>query len=502
MEIIGEKYKIENKILGSGGFGDVYLGTNLFTHQEVAIKKIHLNKYKDKLNNLNSEIEVMKQLDHPNIVKYYDVFKTENYWYIVMELCNAGTLADVIKFNDRAGKEKKFNFNREANTYYYLNQLKNALNYIRSQGYVHRDIKPANVLLNKPTITTSFTESDMLFKTEDSTSNKFYFTEKLVVKLADFGFARYYRENEEMMMKSLCGSPLYMAPELFLEKKYNSKADLWSFGVVMYEMLFGEYPVIGSSFQNLVSNVKFKNINFHLNKNFTENCFDILTKLLVKDYQTRIDWEKFFKHEWFVQWERIIKTLDAYGRMNLNDNVTIPIEGNPLISSKTLPMNSSTDDSIKDPTLKDSMIKDYIKLTGPPASSPLGFSNLSKMKFDGYSVNSKMGNYADYPSSYPPIFSKPLPIPMNSSKNMNVSRSVGTPSNDNWKISRTDSRSRIFKSFGTSVMQDDKSIKNSNDETPSKSNPIPIKKKDVATVPSAMSYNNSPITFIHSYYNT
>ena len=300
MEIINNKYKVDKIKLGSGGFSEVFLGTDITTDQQVAIKNVSLLQKslqeEDMLNKLKFEIDLMQKLDHPNIVNYYDVVKTNTNWYIVMEYCNVGTLGDLITFNEVSNK-KIINFNRETNTYYYLNQLKNALSYIRRLGYIHRDIKPMNVLLTKPNI------NNIVFDRKPVSIDKnLNYSENLIVKLADFGLAKYYTENDESLMNTICGSPLYMAPELILDRKYNSKADLWSFGIIMYQLLFGVHPNNANSFSQLINNLKQKNINFHLSKNFTPSCFDLLTKLLINDPDERIDWVNFVNHEWFLHY--------------------------------------------------------------------------------------------------------------------------------------------------------------------------------------------------------
>lgn len=344
MEIINGKYKIENTMLGSGGFSEVFLGTDITTNQPVAIKKVKLTqknlKNDDGLKNLNSEIELMKTFNHPNIVKYFDVVKTSNTWYIIMEYCNMGTLHDVIIFNESMSKKKVVNFNREANTYYYLDQLKDALDYLRKSECIHRDIKPMNVLLTKTNLSSLDTEillksDEQLLKDQNSLSmfhlelsnsfdksnlNRLGNKEKIIVKLADFGLARKQNfpstnlnyevkntphiDNEELM-KTICGSPLYMAPEVILVKEYDSRAELWSFGIIMYELLFGTHPQKATSFSQLINNLKSQNIDFQLHKNYTPECFDLLKKLLDKNPSNRISWVEFFNHKWFNYWKNI-----------------------------------------------------------------------------------------------------------------------------------------------------------------------------------------------------
>lgn len=427
MDLIGNKYRLTDKKIGSGGFSEVFLGYYFATGKEtetitdlsekgekIAIKKISLLQEnlqeKDALGKIQMEVETMQKLDHPNIVQYYDLVKTEFEWYIIMEYCNCGTFDDVIKYNERMSKERSLHFNRELNTYYYLNQLKEALNYIRRLGYIHRDIKPMNVLI----VGTDLEDQpiDKIFATID-----YYFDKKLTVKLADFGLAKNYDENNETLMNTICGSPLYMAPELILNKEYNATADLWSFGIIMYQMLFGVHPQNATSYQQLIRNLKFKSIDFHYGKNYTLQCYDLLTKLLTKDPKKRINWFDFFNHSWFRYWTENIDTdttslhsifsehkplgssdESTHGKIHkdiqmqeplyhkmsartMSDgylNLKVPFE------TKKIPEDSDTDELVNS-----SIFSSQI---GSPSlsGSPLGYSNLTRMKLDHY-----------YPRSYP-----------------------------------------------------------------------------------------------------
>lgn len=434
---IDDKYRIDDKI-GSGGFSEVFLATDLSTGQKVAIKKVSLlQKSLQKtnvLNKLSAEIELMKKLDHPNIVSYYDTIKTNVDWYIVMEYCNAGTLEDVIKFNESMGQKKDISFNREANTYYYLNQVKDALNYVRSQGYIHRDIKPMNILITqKELLNQSLVDSYTMFKSDEQINQNIKdnldCSQKLTVKLADFGLAKHYMDCDDMLSNTICGSPLYMAPELILNKKYNSKADLWSYGIIMYQMLFGINPNTATDFQQLVKNLRSKEIDFHLNKNFTTECFDLLTKLLAKDPNMRIDWSNLFKHKWFTRWENA-----PTGDVIVNVNKTIPIQ---IPESKP---------------------------------SSLGHSNLSKMKWnEEWFKGMKFGSYSKFPSSYPPESSQPIPIILKKSQ-----AEIITPNNSIGDKFPFDMSSYVLTDY--------------KDDSP--------KQVKVLNKPCELSYINSPISYI------
>ncbi|XWV26016.1 putative serine threonine-protein kinase [Tupanvirus soda lake] len=536
MEIINGKYKLENTKLGSGGFSEVFLGTDITTNQQVAIKRVSLSQKslqeEDTFKKLNTEIGLMQTLDHPNIVKYYDVVKTPTHWYIIMEYCNMGTLEDVIKFNESMSKKKLLKFNREANTYYYLNQLKDALNYLRKKGCIHRDIKPMNILLTKNiTSDSSLVDSGTIFKSDEQIASldksKLDQDEKIVVKLADFGLAKSYMETEESLMNTICGSPLYMAPELILNKEYNSKADLWSFGVIMYQLLYGIHPQSASSFPQLVRNLKTQSIDFKLNKNFTPHCFDLVSKLLIKDPRKRLNWVELFNHKWFLYWKNInngeedtffirkippdltntrngtkfndpeykneikeglkpIKRTVSNGLTNITNTSTMSFSRGLNISTNAKPAtepikitNARSLDRRNDFPENSPKFSTQIGSPNSP-NSPLGYSNLSRMKIENFFPRSyTQGSYSDYPSSYPPsdpkathsrslvtsinkpkaFDTKPMQIAASNTSTGNsssygFSQSFGTPPSMT-KLST--SRNRIFMGF-TPIKKNNESV--------------------------------------------
>jgi serine/threonine-protein kinase ULK/ATG1 len=275
------KYKITTKTpIGKGGFATVYQAVNK-VGDIYAIKCIPLEKLK-KYNSQNTErflleLDISMKMKHPNIVKSHEVFKTNKNWYIVCEYCDNGTLANIIKSLGFDHMEREMVCRR------YLSQLKNALKYLYRNKIVHRDLKPTNILL------TGKYPHDTL-------------------KLADFGFSRYFESKKddednlqntnEFMMTSFCGTPLYMAPELLSNRKYTNKADLWSFGIIMYEMLYGVNPYnYPKSLNNLLDLIKNQEITF--NNIYSNECMNLVKSLLQVDVQKRINWEDFFKHPWF-----------------------------------------------------------------------------------------------------------------------------------------------------------------------------------------------------------
>ena len=201
-----EKYQFNlKKMLGQGSYAIVYLGRVIDTQQPVAVKVIDKRIFSNAYNvkNIQSEIDIMKKVAHENIVQLYDIYQTTNNMYIVTELCQDGDLLKLLQ------RRKKI---PEGEAKMLLKDIVNGTKYLHKSGIIHRDLKPANILIKEGTC-----------------------------KLSDFGFAKSL-QNEDVIMKSIVGTPLYMSPQILQKEKYTSKSDLWSIGLIYYEMLHGRTP--------------------------------------------------------------------------------------------------------------------------------------------------------------------------------------------------------------------------------------------------------------------
>ena len=198
--------------IGQGSFANVYRGQHRGTKRVVAVKAIVRARLNQKLQeNLDGEISILQSLQHPNVVRLTDVQTTERHVYLMLEFCPRGDLMKVIR--SRGAQS-------ETQTLFYLSQLAHGLHHIRQRNLIHRDLKPQNLLLSSS-------------------------APDAVLKIADFGFARYMLQQD--MAETLCGSPLYMAPEILRFQKYDAKADLWSVGTIVYELLTARPPFTGSN---------------------------------------------------------------------------------------------------------------------------------------------------------------------------------------------------------------------------------------------------------------
>ncbi|GLB39603.1 putative protein with domain of unknown function (DUF3543) [Lyophyllum shimeji] len=227
--------------IGKGSFATVYKGYHEETRLQVAIKTVKRDNLTAKLfDNLQSEIQILKSLSHRHITRLIDIVRAERHIYLIMEYCGGGDLTNYIKKRGRVEGLEYVPSPGAAPQYYphprtggldeivvrsFLRQLARALKFLRHRNLIHRDIKPQNLLLNAPS------------PEELARGHPLGVP---ILKVADFGFARSL--PNAMMAETLCGSPLYMAPEILRYEKYDAKADLWSVGAVLYEMSVGKPP--------------------------------------------------------------------------------------------------------------------------------------------------------------------------------------------------------------------------------------------------------------------
>ncbi|KAG6797579.1 serine/threonine-protein kinase ULK3 isoform X1 [Apis mellifera caucasica] len=255
-------YSLLEKI-GSGSYATVYKAFKKDGCREiVAIKCVDKSSLsKSAIDNIVTEIYLLKILRHENIVEMRDFFWDEGHIYIVMEYCDGGDLSSFIKKRHKLPEQicRKF-----------LQQLALALRYLRNNNVSHMDLKPQNLLLmRKP---------------------------QLTLKVGDFGFAQYLSNSEQKF--AIRGSPLYMAPEILFKRKYDARVDLWSVGVIMYECLFGKAPYSSGSFQELIEKIKdCRSIELPKGSHVSHECKDLLMSLLKHDPDKRITFDEFFGHD-------------------------------------------------------------------------------------------------------------------------------------------------------------------------------------------------------------
>ncbi len=215
MPKIVDNYVLERKI-GHGQFGEVFKGYNKVNNADIAVKAVKRELLKGKFNELlDNEIRVLKSCNNENIIKLYDLKKTSNNFYLMLEYCNEGDLCQYLK-------ERKFLTEDEAVEF--LIQILNGFKTLVKNNIMHRDFKLANILKHNGNI-----------------------------KIADFGFSKLLGSSN--LANTMLGSPLNMAPEVLNNQIYDNKADIWSIGTCFYEILFGKPPYTAANMVDLLKNI-------------------------------------------------------------------------------------------------------------------------------------------------------------------------------------------------------------------------------------------------------
>uniref|UniRef100_A0A8C2INT6 non-specific serine/threonine protein kinase n=1 Tax=Cyprinus carpio TaxID=7962 RepID=A0A8C2INT6_CYPCA len=246
METVG-KFEFSRKdLIGHGAFAVVFKGRHREKHDwEVAVKCINKKNLAKSQTLLGKEIKILKELKHENIVALHD-FQVAK-----------GTLSeDTIRV--------------------FLQQIAGAMRVLQAKGIIHRDLKPQNILLSHPAGRKSHSNNTC-------------------IKIADFGFARYLQNN--MMAATLCGSPMYMAPEVIMSQNYDAKADLWSIGTIVFQCLTGKAPFQASSPQDLrLFYEKNKTLSPNIPRETSSHLRHLLLGLLQRNHKDRMDFDEFFRH--------------------------------------------------------------------------------------------------------------------------------------------------------------------------------------------------------------
>jgi len=261
---IADYYKMDRKMLGEGSYGQVVKGEDKSTKNIRAIKAIDISKISDR-DRFDQEVAIQQSLDHPHIVKLYEVFKDAKRMYLVMELCTGGELFDRIleeaERQEQEGHEgQAFDERGAAN---YMKQILGGMRYLHAKNYVHRDIKPENFLLQD--------------KTKDA-----------AIKIIDFGLATSFTPGKSEPMKTKAGTPYYVAPEV-LKGAYDEKCDIWSCGVICYVLLCGYPPFYGDRDEDILRQVKKGEFDFPSPDwdNISDEGKKIIKKMLTLDPKKR-----------------------------------------------------------------------------------------------------------------------------------------------------------------------------------------------------------------------
>ena len=208
---------------------------------------------KDQLESALHEAEILKSLQHPNIIRCIDFFVDNKKLCLVTEYADLGDLNKIIKYQILSGY-----FFCEEIILNWFTQLCFAIKYIHSKNIIHRDLKLSNIFL----------------------------TSKGNIKLGDFGIAKILTSKDDLA-KTLVGTPYYLSPELCLKKPYNHKSDIWSLGCILYEMMYLKHAFEADSIGELVVNILERNFNMNINAGFSEGVINLVKKILVIDANKR-----------------------------------------------------------------------------------------------------------------------------------------------------------------------------------------------------------------------
>jgi calcium-dependent protein kinase len=276
-------YTVEES-LGSGAYGEVKKVIHKVTGQERAVKIFRKENYSDlSYAKIKKEIDILRELNHPVIIKMYEYFEDNSNVYIVLEKCDGGELFDQIS------KKKCLSENLSA---IICKQLFSAVAYLHDKKIVHRDIKPENILLE---------DKDDLIN----------------IKIVDFGASTQFNKKK---MTEIIGSIYYLSPEV-IERSYDEKCDMWSLGVILYILLSGCPPFLGNSNEQIMLKIKARKYSFEnpVWRQISDEAKDLIQKLLCPS-NIRLTAKQAFLHPW-VQTKGLYPDLDCDCITNAIENL-------------------------------------------------------------------------------------------------------------------------------------------------------------------------------------
>ena len=255
------------KEIGSGSFSTVYHVRHKKTKAEYAIKAIDKRKKTNEEEKpyFKREVEVMYKIHHPNVVKLYGHFEDNNYCYFIMEYISKGNVYHLFPTDKKKRLTTKVCasiIKDVISAVYFMHNMKPPI--------IHRDIKPENVLLS----------------------------EGLVAKLTDFGWSNYIQEDE--VRKTVCGTPIYLAPEIWMEKGHDETVDIWCIGVLLFELVTSTVPFQGNDIDTLKENILKVKINWP--KDINTDAKNLIMKILKIDPKQRISLEEMLKHPFITKY--------------------------------------------------------------------------------------------------------------------------------------------------------------------------------------------------------
>mmetsp|Transcript_22074 Transcript_22074/g.22262 ORF Transcript_22074/g.22262 Transcript_22074/m.22262 type:complete len:370 (-) Transcript_22074:389-1498(-) len=268
--------------LGKGGFSVVRVGVEQSTGRKVAVKCTNRSDIQPEDEEaIRQEAEILIVLNHPNIVKCYNIYEDDKTFYVILEILKGGELFEKIV---------KKTFYSESDARDLVQLLLNAIKYFHEKGIVHRDLKPENLLL-----------------TSDADRSQ--------VKIADFGLAAY--DHGQNQLEGQCGSPHYIAPEILETKPYGAPVDMWALGVIAYNLLGGKEPFRAGDVPTLLDDIRHCKYDFEGDcwKSVSDEAKDLISRLLTLDVTKRLTANEAINHPWTQ------KDAKELAKRNLGENL-------------------------------------------------------------------------------------------------------------------------------------------------------------------------------------
>ena len=294
-------YVIEN-LIGNGQFGKVFRVHDVNDKTKLyALKQIEIQEKEYLENAIKLEKAILIKVENENSVKLIEAFDTEEYHYIVLELCD-----NDLEREFRAHNRKVKRAYNELEVCLIISQLNNCLKKMREEKIIHRDLKLPNIMIkydkNIPII-------------------------GFIVKLSDFGLSKIL-SKENALTNTVVGSPVTRAPEVFFSDGYSAKADLWGIGIIIFQLLYNTIPFKSHTREELERELKsWKQVVLpkDINNPISNECFDLLNKLLIRDPEKRIDFDEYFMHKFF-SFEHKKKLFKKYANIDYENIINIKKE--------------------------------------------------------------------------------------------------------------------------------------------------------------------------------
>jgi len=249
-------------VVGKGSFSTVNECFHKETGNSFAVKSISKATFRE-CSQIENELRILKMTRHENVIQLIDVYETDDYLYLVMELIKGGDLFTEISSIGPFNEMKAHSF---------FCHLFEAIKYLHSINIVHRDLKLENILIN----------------------------DKRQLKISDFGLSKILRPSDEEFMKTRCGTPSYVAPEILLGELYTASVDIWSLGVVLYLMVFSQYPFLSDSIYGMYEQILRGDLEFP--SCVSNDLQDLIRGLLTVDTKERLSLQGIANHPWVTKY--------------------------------------------------------------------------------------------------------------------------------------------------------------------------------------------------------